>query len=129
MARVTRRPLAVADIFDIWDHIAEDSLERADRWIDKLDEKFSLIATQPLMGRARHELAAADVANPVAPLGVGFRAVTSSPRPALARRRGEVRLAVGAPCQIEHRQGDQQPGDAARDHGEHHASPGCEVIQ
>jgi toxin ParE1/3/4 len=32
-------------------------LDQADRWIDKLDEKFSLIATQPLMGRARHELA------------------------------------------------------------------------
>lgn len=58
MARVTRRPLAAADILDIWDHIAEDSLDQADRWVDKLDEKFKLIATQPLMGRARHELAA-----------------------------------------------------------------------
>lgn len=57
MARVTRRPLATADILDIWDHIAEDSLEQADRWVDKLDEKFRLIATQPLLGRARHELA------------------------------------------------------------------------
>ena len=58
MARVTRRPLAAADILDIWDHIAEDSLDQADRWVDKLDEKLRLIATQPLMGRARHELAA-----------------------------------------------------------------------
>ncbi|MBK9364011.1 MAG: type II toxin-antitoxin system RelE/ParE family toxin [Rubrivivax sp.] len=58
MARVTRRPLAAADILDIWDHIAEDSLDQADRWVDKLDEKFKLIAAQPLMGRARHELAA-----------------------------------------------------------------------
>lgn len=58
MARVTRRPLAAADILDIWDHIAEDSLDQADRWVDKLDEKFKLIATQPLMGRARDELAA-----------------------------------------------------------------------
>lgn len=56
MARVTRRPLAAADIFDIWDHIAADSLAEADRWVDKLDEKFNLIATQPLMGRAREEL-------------------------------------------------------------------------
>jgi toxin ParE1/3/4 len=55
--RVTRRPLAAADILDIWDHIAEDSLGQADRWIDKLDEKLRLIATQPLMGRAREELA------------------------------------------------------------------------
>lgn len=58
MARVTRRPLAAADILDIWDHIAEDSLDQADRWVDKLDEKFGILATQPLMGRAREELAA-----------------------------------------------------------------------
>ncbi len=57
MARVTRRPLAAADILDIWDHIAEDSLDQADRWVDKLDEKFGILATQPLMGRAREELA------------------------------------------------------------------------
>lgn len=53
MAHVTRRPLAAADILDIWDPIAEDSVEQADRWVDKLDEKFELITTQPLMGRAR----------------------------------------------------------------------------
>lgn len=40
LSRVTRRPLAAADILDIWDHIAEDSVEQADRWVDKLDEKF-----------------------------------------------------------------------------------------
>ena len=57
MARVTRRPLAAADILDIWDHIAEDSLDQADRWVDMLDEKFRLLATQPLLGRAREELA------------------------------------------------------------------------
>lgn len=50
-----RRPLAAADILDTWDHIAEDSIEQAGRRVDKLDE---IIATQPLMGRAREELAA-----------------------------------------------------------------------
>ncbi|KNZ33820.1 MAG: hypothetical protein AD742_03540 [Methylibium sp. NZG] len=59
MAQITRRPLAAADILDIWDQIAEDSIEQADRWVDKLDGKFKLIASQPLMGRARNELAAA----------------------------------------------------------------------
>jgi ParE toxin of type II toxin-antitoxin system, parDE len=58
MERVTRRPLPAADIRDILDHIAEDSVEQADRWVEKLDEEFKLIATQPLMGRARDELAA-----------------------------------------------------------------------
>lgn len=56
MARVTRRPLAEADIFEIWDYIADDSMEAADRWVNQLDEKFQLIATQPMMGRAREEL-------------------------------------------------------------------------
>lgn len=58
MARVSRRPLAAADILDIWDYIAEDSLDEADRWVDRLDEKLDLLATQPLMGRARDELLA-----------------------------------------------------------------------
>lgn len=57
MARVTRRPLAEADILDIWDYIAEDSLAEADRWLDRLDEKLALWATQPTMGRQRDELA------------------------------------------------------------------------
>lgn len=57
MARITRRPLAAADVLEIWDYIAEVSIEQADRWVDRLDEKLGLIARQPLMGRARDELA------------------------------------------------------------------------
>lgn len=54
---VRRRPLASDDIAEIWDHIADDSLRAADRWIDQLDEQFGLLASQPLMGRSRDELA------------------------------------------------------------------------
>jgi toxin ParE1/3/4 len=56
MPRVLRRPLTAADIADIWDYIAEDSLDQADAWIDRLDETLQLLATQPKMGRARDEL-------------------------------------------------------------------------
>ena len=56
MSRVTRRPHAEVDILEIWGYIAEDSVVAADRWVDKLDEKFALWATQPMMGRARDEL-------------------------------------------------------------------------
>ena len=28
----------------------------ADRWVDQLDEKLLLLASQPMMGRAREEL-------------------------------------------------------------------------
>ena len=57
MSQVTRRPLAEADILEIWDYIADDSLTAADRWVDHLDEQFRVLATQPSMGRARDELA------------------------------------------------------------------------
>ena len=57
MPRVTRRPLAEADILEIWDYIADDSFAAADGWVDRLDEQFRVLATQPLMGRARDELA------------------------------------------------------------------------
>jgi toxin ParE1/3/4 len=56
MVHIVRRPLAGADIADIWDYIAEDSLIQADAWVDRLDSKLRLLATQPLMGRCRDEL-------------------------------------------------------------------------
>ena len=56
MARVTRRPHAVDDIVEIWDYIADDSVAAADTWVDRLDTQLELLATQPLMGRARDEL-------------------------------------------------------------------------
>ncbi len=56
MLRVTRRPQAAEDILDIWDFIAEDSVDAADRWLDRMDSLLQLTATQPLMGRARPEL-------------------------------------------------------------------------
>ena len=57
MPRVLRRPLAEADILEIWDYIAEDSLPAADRWLDRLDEQFRLLATHPMIGRSLDELA------------------------------------------------------------------------
>lgn len=57
MRRVNRRPQALTDILEIWDYIADDDAGAADRWIDRLDAAFNLLATQPLMGRARPELA------------------------------------------------------------------------
>ena len=58
MAQVLRRPLAAADIGEIWDFIAEDSVTQADAWVDRLDDKLRLLAMRPLMGRSREELAA-----------------------------------------------------------------------
>ena len=57
MARILRRPRASEDVAGIWDHIADDDLAAADRWLDRLDRQLQLLATQPLVGRARNELA------------------------------------------------------------------------
>ncbi len=58
MARVTLRPQAELDILELWEFIAADSISAADAWVDELDGKLALWATQPMMGRARDELAA-----------------------------------------------------------------------
>jgi toxin ParE1/3/4 len=56
-ATVVRRPPAALDILDAWDHVADDDLAAADRWVDGLDTAFGRLATQPLMGRASPEVA------------------------------------------------------------------------
>ena len=57
MTTISRRPLAGLDVLDIWDHIADDNMAAADRWVDDLDAAFNRLATQPMMGRARPEIA------------------------------------------------------------------------
>ena len=57
MPRVRYRPRAATDIAEMWDYIAEDSVARADAWVDRLDETLMLLSTRPLMGRDRHSLA------------------------------------------------------------------------
>ncbi len=67
MPRVTLRPLARADILDIWAHIADDSLTEADRWVDRPDVQCAPWATQPLIGRPQ-QVGAGDSQHPVWPL-------------------------------------------------------------
>jgi len=57
MPHVARRPLAEADILEIWDYIADDNPAAADRWMDQLDAQFQVLATQAKIGRSRNELA------------------------------------------------------------------------
>jgi toxin ParE1/3/4 len=58
MPVVLRRPRAHEDLGEIWDYIASDNLEQADAFIDRIDATFHTLADQPMMGRARIELAA-----------------------------------------------------------------------
>ncbi len=48
---------AEEDLIEIWLHISEDNTDAADRFLTLLAEKFSLLATQPKIGRTRPELA------------------------------------------------------------------------
>jgi toxin ParE1/3/4 len=50
MARVVRTASAKADVLAIAEFIAKDKPLAAERWIEQLDERLELIATQPLMG-------------------------------------------------------------------------------
>lgn len=57
MRGILRRPRAADDLIELWESIADDSVTRADAFIDGVDAKFHLLAEQPLLGRSRDELA------------------------------------------------------------------------
>ena len=52
--RLARR--ARADVLDIWRYIAADSESAADRFIDLLTRRFSLLGENPYAGRSRDDL-------------------------------------------------------------------------
>jgi plasmid stabilization system protein ParE len=46
------------DLDEIWDYIAEDSIDAADRWIGRLFDAFDAIGKTPGMGHKREDLTA-----------------------------------------------------------------------
>jgi plasmid stabilization system protein ParE len=44
------------DLKDIWDYIAEDDVEAADRWDSKLRHAFEMLACTPQAGHSRTDL-------------------------------------------------------------------------
>src|SRR5690349_20411858 len=55
MAELIRSPQAQADIYEIGDYIAADSVQNAVRWLMRLDRFLSRIADTPGIGTAREE--------------------------------------------------------------------------
>jgi plasmid stabilization system protein ParE len=51
-------PDADHDLDDIWEYIAADSIDAADRWITKLFDAFEAIARSPGIGHKREDLTA-----------------------------------------------------------------------
>jgi toxin ParE1/3/4 len=76
MPTIVRQPKAGADLSEIWEFIAEESVDRADAMIDRIDAKFQAIAAQPLMGRERKELAAGLRSMPLAPYVIYYQVLT-----------------------------------------------------
>jgi plasmid stabilization system protein ParE len=49
---------AELDLDEIWEFIAEDKIDAADRWIQKLFDAFEALAQSPAMGHQREDLTA-----------------------------------------------------------------------
>jgi len=57
MARITQAPAAKADAVEIWAYIAQDNPDAADRLLNRFDDLFCLLASQPFLGKRIEELA------------------------------------------------------------------------
>jgi plasmid stabilization system protein ParE len=80
---------AVADLKEIWEFIAQDSPEAADRWIERLFEAFESLGKVPGMGHRREDLAVFPVLFFVTQVEVEIVALTQGSRdiPAFLRLR------------------------------------------
>ena len=65
MAGVFRSELAKLDLVEIWEFIAQDSENAADRFLDLLEEKLDMLAEVPEAGRTRDDLAPGLLSFPV----------------------------------------------------------------
>ena len=57
MPVVRRTALAEDDLVGIWIYIAHDNPDAADRLLDEIDNKCSLLAENPQLGRVRPDIA------------------------------------------------------------------------
>jgi plasmid stabilization system protein ParE len=58
MNRYVLSVAAELDLDAIWDYIAQDNMDAADRWISKLFDAFESLAMAPGMGHKREDLTA-----------------------------------------------------------------------
>lgn len=57
MLRILRTAEALQDLDEIWDYIARDSIQAADKMIDELSSRFQLLASNPELGELQPLLA------------------------------------------------------------------------
>jgi len=56
MSQYVLTPQADQDLVDIWEYIAQDDIEAADRWDANLREAFQMLARNPRVGHSRKDL-------------------------------------------------------------------------
>lgn len=56
MSEFILAPAASRDLEEIWEYIAEDSIDAADRWLAKLEKAVRLLADMPKIGHTRTDL-------------------------------------------------------------------------
>ena len=57
MAVIIKAPAARLDLYEIWEYIALENENQASRLIDRFEQALLLLAANPMMGRARDEVA------------------------------------------------------------------------
>jgi toxin ParE1/3/4 len=56
MTHVETSRQGLLDLDQIWSYIARDTIEQADRFLDKIQAKLEMLARQPLIGESRDDL-------------------------------------------------------------------------
>lgn len=56
MGQVIISPEAEADLLEIWDYIAQSNEVAADRLLDSIDQKLTLLSDSPYVGKERDDL-------------------------------------------------------------------------
>jgi toxin ParE1/3/4 len=75
MAIVVKRPRAELDLLDLWDYIADDSIDRADAFLDRIEVKLQTLAQNPGLGRRCEELLVGLQSFPVGSYVVFYRVI------------------------------------------------------
>lgn len=75
MAIVIKRPRAELDLLDIWDYIADDTQERANEFLDRIEGKLQTLAQNPGLGKRRENLLAGLQSFPIGNYVVFYREI------------------------------------------------------
>ena len=75
MARIVHSPAAEDDLLEIWLGLAANNVSAAENLMDDLDVATRLLATQPLIGKARREFGAGIRSFPVRDYVIVYRPI------------------------------------------------------